>query len=110
MDFEAKILAIPAAVGFFACVFYVIFGQVTVRKLRKKTATKGNLGIEFSSGWDILNVASALSRPKWLTRKYKASRLSHLVADSDTLYKHTTVLDRILAQYFGIHILFLARD
>jgi len=100
MSLLAKLLAMPAALAFVACVLYVLFGQVTVRKLRKNPETKGRLGIEFASGWDILNVASALSRPKWLNRKYKKSRLSSLVANSDLLYQNTTLFDRILARTF----------
>ena len=100
MTLEAKLLAIPAVLAFFACILYVLFGQITVRKLRKNPETKENLGVEFFSGWDILNVAAALSRPNWLSEKYKKSNLSGLAANSDVLYRNTTLFDRILARVF----------
>jgi len=58
----ATLSAIPAAAGFVAWILFIIFGQVTVRKLRKNPETKHELGIEFASGWDIFNVASACCR------------------------------------------------
>lgn len=100
MTLETKLFAIPAAIGFFACILYVLFGQITVRKLRKNPQTKDQLGVEFTSGWDILNVASALCRPKWLDDRYKKSRLSGLAANAEVLYQHTTLFDRILARIF----------
>lgn len=100
MSLLAKILSFPAALGLVACILYVLFGQLTVRKLRKNPETKDHLGIEFASGWDILNVAAALSRPKWLTERYKKSNLSFLAANSDVLNKNTTLFDRILARIF----------
>ena len=100
MSLEAKLLAIPAAIGFVACILFVLFGQITVRKLRKNQETKNQLGIEFVSGWDIFNVASALSRPKWLSELYKNSRLSFMAANADALYRNTTLFDRVLARVF----------
>ena len=100
MTLETKLFAIPAAIGFFACILYVLFGQITVRKLRKNPQTKDQLGVEFASGWDILNVASALCRLKWLDNRYKKSRLSGLAANAEVLYQHTTLFDRILARIF----------
>jgi len=93
----STLLAIPAAVAFIACILFVIFGQVTVRKLRKNPETKHELGIEFASGWDITNVAQALSIPKFLEKKLK-NKAFH--ANSDLLYEHTTVFDRVLARMF----------
>ncbi|MBN7820832.1 hypothetical protein J0A65_13215 [Bowmanella sp. Y57] len=85
---------------FITCILFVLFGQLTVRKLRKKPEVKDKLGIEFASGWDILNVASALCRPKWMDNRYKKSRLSGLAANAEVLYQHTTLFDRILARIF----------
>ncbi|MEJ2631893.1 MAG: hypothetical protein P8015_11875 [Acidihalobacter sp.] len=45
-------------------VLFVIFGEVTVRKLRRNPETKDLLGMEFISGWDIQNVAVTLALPK----------------------------------------------
>jgi len=63
-------------------VFFILFGQITVRKLRKNPDTKERLGIEFISGWDIINVAQALSIPRAWRRKLKSSPLSALYANS----------------------------
>jgi len=81
-------------------VLYVFFGQFTVRKLRKKPETKGSLGIEFASGWDILNVAEAFAMPKRATKKWKKSKLSAFFADVELLYKHTNKFDRVLGIVF----------
>jgi predicted SAM-dependent methyltransferase len=79
---------------------FVAFGQITVRKLRKNPETKYALGLEFSSGWDILNVAEALSATAWMNKRFKSSKVSFLFADAEVLYKHTTRFDRILARIF----------
>ncbi len=65
----STLLAIPFAVGLIACILFVIFGQITVRKLRKIPETKLVLGIELLSGWDIINVATVLALPKGYARK-----------------------------------------
>ena len=79
-------------------ILFVIFGQVTVRKLRKNPATKDLLGLEFMSGWDILNAARALSWPRRLARSADRGALRALHANSEALYLHTTRLDRVLAR------------
>jgi len=78
----------------------LIFGQVTVRKLRKNPETKEAMGMEFVSGLDIINVAEALAIPKGIMRKLKNSPLSCLYADKDILIKHTNLFDRILGAVF----------
>ena len=85
---------------------FVVFGQVTVRKLRKNPATRSLLGVEFLSGWDIVNASSALSRPDWLTRRLERGALRGLFADSQALRAHTTRFDRVLAAivYWGLRI------
>lgn len=97
MSLFSTLLAIPAATMLVAWVLFVIFGQVTVRKLRKNPETKHELGIEFVSGWDIFNVAQALSLPTTLEKRLK-NKLFH--ANIDLLYKHTTIFDRVLARVF----------
>jgi len=79
---------------------FVIFGQITVRKLRKQNRNKNNLGIELASGWDILNAAGALSTPNWLRKKFESSRLSGFSANYEFLYENTNKFDRILARVF----------
>ena len=91
------LFAISAAAAFIGCILFVIFGQVTVRKLRNNPETRHELGMEFASGWDITNVAQALSLPKFLQKRVK-NKVFH--ANPDVLYKHTTVFDRVLARMF----------
>jgi hypothetical protein len=85
---------------FFCMVFFVLVGQITVRKLRKKEETKHVLGLEFASGLDILNVAASLSRPKFMTKKLEKGSFPGLYAKSEILRQHTTRLDRYLATLF----------
>ena len=100
MSLFSKLFGIAFAVGLVGITLYVVFGQVTVRKLRKNPATKDHLGIEFASGWDILNVAQALSLPRKLVQKMESNPFPFLVANSELLYKHTSKLDRFLARLF----------
>ena len=100
MSFELTLFAFSMAALFIAMILFVIFGQVTVRKLRKNPETKDELGIEFASGWDILNVAGALAMPRWLNRKLRNTPLSYLYANADILDKNTNTFDRILAALF----------
>lgn len=100
MSILSTLFAISVAFAFIACIFYVIFGQVTVRKLRKNPETKDKLGFAFVSGWDIIKVAQALSLPRFMTDKFKQSPLSGLFADADVLFEHTTRFDKILARLF----------
>lgn len=76
---------------------FVVFGQITVRKLRKKPEMKGLLGVEFANGWDILNVAKAISLPRGLTRRLEKNA-PLFFANSEALYKNTTALDRALGR------------
>ena len=82
----------------FYWIIYIVFGQVLVRKLRKNKITKNSLGLEFVSGWDILNVAFSLSYPVWMRQVAKKSPISFLEADYDAIYPYTTRFDRILAK------------
>lgn len=96
----SQLLAITFCFMLLAAVLYVLFGQVTVRKLRKNPATKHALGLEFVSGWDIINVAQALALPKAITNKLRAGQLGTLEADSNLLRQHTNPFDRALAAVF----------
>ncbi|WP_037027024.1 hypothetical protein [Psychromonas aquimarina] len=100
-EIEDTLLTIGLIGLFFTMILYVLFGQVTVRKLRKNKETKDSLGIEFASGWDILNVALALSRPKWLEKRIMASPTAHFAADAKVLYQYTNRFDRILGRLFS---------
>lgn len=100
MSIELTIFAMCMSGIFITMIFYVLFGQLTVRKLRKNPETKQELGMEFASGWDIFNVAGALAMPRWLNRKLRSTQLSFMYADADLLEKHTTIFDKILAVIF----------
>ncbi|WP_188149378.1 hypothetical protein [Teredinibacter waterburyi] len=100
MTLFSKLLAFSAFLMLIAAVLFVLFGQITVRKLRKKNETKSSLGAEFASGWDILNVAQALALPRYITKKLAKSPMSGFYADRDLLEKHTTLFDRLLANIF----------
>lgn len=99
-DFESLLFTVVLITTFIAAIFYLIFGQVTVRRLRKNPETKTSLGSEFVSGWDIINVAQALAIPRSLAKKLENSPLSNLYAKVDLLYKCTSKLDRALAFIF----------
>ena len=85
---------------FLTCILYVLFGQVTVRRLRKNPELKNCLGLEFASGWDIFNVALIISYPRWITEKIKNTKLSFMYADKDAIYKNTTKFDRFIGRIF----------
>ncbi|WP_160154709.1 hypothetical protein [Microbulbifer sp. ALW1] len=84
----------------FACVLFVAFGQLTVRKLRKKPETRDHLGIEFASGWDILNVAQALAIPRSWSKRMERSPLASLNARSDIVHQYTNKFDKVLGCIF----------
>ncbi|GAB3093561.1 hypothetical protein G8770_06635 [Aestuariicella hydrocarbonica] len=100
MSLFAKVLAVPAVLAFVACILYVLFGQITVRKLRKNPETKDALGLEYVSGWDIINVAQVLALPKSWSQKLGAGKLSFLYANAGVIYLHTTKVDRFLGALF----------
>lgn len=100
MSLFSQLFAFVFCLALIACVLFVLFGQVTVGKLRKNPEAKNALGAELASGWDIINVAGALSRPKWLSRKLEVSRLAALSANSEVIYAHTNRFDRILGRLF----------
>ena len=100
MSIFSQLLAFVFIFMFLSCILYVIFGQVTVRKLRKNPKTKDQLGVEFASGWDIINVAQALAIPRSWSRKLESSPLSSLNANSDVLFENTSKFDRCLGAIF----------
>jgi len=78
MSLFSKILTIVGFCMFLTAIFYVAFGQVTVKKLRKNPKTKDILGLEYVSGWNIINVAQALAIPRSWSRKLEKSPLSSM--------------------------------
>lgn len=95
MSLFSQLLAFSAAGCVFSAILYVAFGQITVRKLRKNPKTKDALGLEYASGWDIVNVAQALSFPKSWTNKIENSPLSFMYANAAILHENTTRFDRV---------------
>ncbi|WP_281558280.1 hypothetical protein [Thalassomonas sp. RHCl1] len=81
-------------------ILFILFGQLTVKKLRKNPEAKHELGMELVSGWDIINVAQSLALPITLIRKFKKTQMSFFYSDADLLIKHTSKFDRILAKVF----------
>lgn len=100
MNIGELIFAIGFFGGILSLIIFVLFGQITVRRLRKNPKTKDCLGVEFASGWDIFNVAQALSLPRFITRKLAESPLSNLYANRDLIDKNTTMFDKGLALVF----------
>ena len=100
MNTEYILFTIIAACIILSAILFVIFGQVTVRKLRKNPETRDSLGFEYVSGWDILNTAQALAIPRFIARKLETSPISFLHANVDILYEHTNKFDRFLARLF----------
>ncbi len=81
-------------------VLYVAFGQLTVKKLRKNQKTNSALGLEYASGWDIINVAQALALPRSWSRTLESSQLSFMYANSTIIHDNTTTFDRVLGFTF----------
>ncbi|WP_028470998.1 hypothetical protein [Neptunomonas japonica] len=100
MDIEQIFFALIVAGSILSGVLYVAFGQVTVRRLRKNPKTKGALGLEYASGWDIINVAQAFSLPRSWTRKVENSKFAFMYANATVLFENTTKFDRILGFIF----------
>ena len=100
MTLESVIFACLMAGVFITCVLYVAFGQITVRKLRKNPETKNELGLEYASGWDIINVAQALAFPRSWSKKLEESSLSFMHAKASLLLLNTNKFDRFLGSVF----------
>ena len=94
--FEAIAFWILMCSGLVTGILYVVFGQVTVRKLRKNPATRDCLGLEFTHGGDIGNVARALGWPRWMQERSERGALGFMLAKSQVIREHTTRLDRAL--------------
>lgn len=100
MTLLSKMLGFSAFLMLISAILFVILGQITVKKLRKNPDVKDHLGVEFSSGWDILNVAGCLSTPAWLRKRFSESRLSFLSANYQIVFENTNKFDRVLARVF----------
>jgi len=81
-------------------ILYIFFAQITVKKLRKNSKTRDFLGVEYVSGWDIINVAQALAFPLSWSLKIENSKLSFMHAKASLLLENTNIFDRILGCVF----------
>lgn len=100
MNSSTIIVAIIIISTMITCIFYVAFGQITVRKLRNNPETKDALGVELASGWDIINVAQAFSLPRSWKKNIENSKYSFMYANATVLYENTTKFDHILGCIF----------
>ncbi len=100
MSLRATLVGILIIFAVIVSILFVLFGQVTVRKLRKNPQTKDHLGVQFVGGWDIINVAQALAIPRSWSRKLEKSPLFSMYANSDLLFENTNKFDRILGIIF----------
>ena len=87
-------------------VFMLAFGVITVRRLRKHPETRGCLGFPLMPGWETMSVAAALSLPGFILRGRESGLTSMFRADSATMYRHTSLLDRLLGRIcYWAHII-----
>ena len=100
MSLFSQSLAIVFIFMLISCVLYVLFGQITVRRLRKNLKTKDVLGFEYVSGWDIINVAQVLAFPRSWSKILESSSLSLMHANAKLLHENTSKFDRFLGALF----------
>lgn len=100
MEIEKLLFAIMLSGCVLSAILYVVFGQITVRKLRKNPKTNNSLGLEFASGWDIINVAQAFSLPRTWSKKIERSKFSFMYANATILFENTTKFDQVLGFAF----------
>lgn len=82
----------------FSWVLFIIFGRVTVSRLRKDPKSSSNLGFQLFSGQDVLNVAQAIALPRSLTRKMSSGSWGALRVDPDIVEELISPLERRLAK------------
>ena len=95
-DFDRLAFLVTMLSMLLAGIVYILFGQVTVRKLRKNPATRDCLGMEFLHGGDIAHVAQAFGWPRRLQERAERGGLSFMVAKYEVLRQHTNRVDRAL--------------
>ncbi|PCI45021.1 MAG: hypothetical protein COB51_09380 [Moraxellaceae bacterium] len=100
MTDRAIYVGILIASAFIVGVLYIAFGQLTVKRLRKNPETKDALGLEYVSGWDIINVAQALAFPIAWSKKLEERSFSFMHAKASLLLENTNKFDRFLGAVF----------
>jgi hypothetical protein len=81
--FLLQSVAVALALVMIVGMLFVVLDEVAVRKLRKNPETKSILGMEFVSGWGILNVVHALSWPRSFMGRAEKGPLLFLHAKSE---------------------------
>ncbi|MFA7556118.1 MAG: hypothetical protein WCY88_17885 [Spongiibacteraceae bacterium] len=100
MTDRAVYVGILIAAALIVSILYIAFGQLTVKRLRKNPKTKDALGLEYVSGWDIINVAQALALPRGWSNKLEERSLSFMHAKASLLLENTNKFDRFLGAVF----------
>jgi hypothetical protein len=100
MTDRAVYVGILIAAALIVSILYIAFGQLTVKRLRKNSKTKDALGLEYVSGWDIINVAQALALPRGWSNKLEERSLSFMHAKASLLLENTNKFDRFLGAVF----------
>ena len=81
-------------------ILFAVFGAVTVRRLRKDPEVREKMGYELLPCWGIVNVALALSWPRRIMHWFDTRAVLGLHAHSETMYRHTSGVDRFLGRSF----------
>jgi hypothetical protein len=100
MTDRAVYVGILIAAALIVSILYIAFGQLTVKRLRKNPKTKDALGLEYVSGWDIINVAQALALPRGWSNKLEEKSLFFMHAKASLLLENTNKFDRFLGAVF----------
>lgn len=100
MSTFSALLGAASAAALVAWLLYLIFAQVTVRRLEKDPAVREQMGFEAISGWRVFNVAEALVLPRSFFEMARKTLLSGMYANATLLRAHATRLDRVLAHLF----------
>lgn len=102
MDLELMLFSISCLLLLTAWLLFILFGQLTARKLRKNQATKEALGLELMSGWEIFNIAEALVLPRRWSKRLSQRRMSSAFANAELIRQHTNRFDRFLGRSFVV--------
>lgn len=100
MKVESFILVGLIVALILTAISYLLFSFICVRRLRKNPNTKALLGLEFMSGWDVINIAQALTFPHSWSEKLAQSPLSSIYANAQVINEHVNYLDKVLGRIF----------
>jgi hypothetical protein len=100
MEIGVTLVAILIVGTVLTSFLFLIFAQVTVRKLEKNPVTKHALGAEFVSGQRIVHAACALVLPLWYFRRARQNPMSIINANAELVRQYTNGVDKFLAHLF----------